>query len=506
MDLHVLPSLIARNIHRHLHRLAAMGVVLVLVFALLLVGNALLAASTEGFRRVYTAYLTGDYTIAPAGAESFTIFGSEALLVAEFEVAPTIIDAPKVVQQLRSDERVQAVAGIVSSTARVQATDSQGAVAGGAENQVLFGVDFSAYTELFPRLELIAGKLPEPGVAAILVQEERYHELNRATGLDSVIGATVLATAATANSFVIRELEVAGVYRYPVEDALLSQVALIDAPTARALNGYVYGAGVGPEVTERDQDLLDSDLDSLFGASDEQGSDDTELSSGLSSEAVPESEFMFDNPFGDEIQATDLQRGVEGTYNFLLLRSNRSASTVERALTNGGFSLEEYRVRGWRPSAGGVAQLVFVLQILLNLALGFVTLGALSVTTNALVLSVLERGKELGTLRAMGAGSGFVSLLIAGEAAAFVLFASSVGLLVGSGGVVVLNALGIELSNPLISMLFGTRVLQAMLTPQLLLWHVGAGVLVAIAAVLYPLKRVLEISPVRAMAGDSYHA
>ena len=76
-----IPRLVARNLVRNLPRLWAMGLALLLVFALLLLGNALLAQSTEGFRRVYTAYVTGDLTVGPAeaGIEDRLLYGHRAL-------------------------------------------------------------------------------------------------------------------------------------------------------------------------------------------------------------------------------------------------------------------------------------------------------------------------------------------------------------------------------------------------------------------------------------------
>lgn len=483
-----------------------MAVVLLVVFAMLLLGNALLAASSAGFRRVYTSYLTGEYTVAPEGAESFTIFGSEALLVSEYQVPPTIINAPDVLNALREDERISAAAGLVSSRARLEGVDPEGG-SKGASNQVLFGVDFQEFFSMFPEFGLVAGEIPQPGEAAVLLQEHRYEDLNRELGQDSVLGEQVLVTTATEGSFTIRELRIAGVYRYPVDDELLRRVALVDAGTARALNGYVQGADDEIELTDTDRELLDADMDDLFGAGDAQAEfDDSEDDLGSFDEF--DLGLWDDTPLLPEAdeEPQGIGRGVDGTFNFILLRSDGSSRAVQSALSEAGFSENQYQVRNWRRSAGGIAQLVSVLQLLLNLALGFITVGALAVTTNALVLSVLERSREIGTLRAMGAGRRFVSLLIAGEAAFFVLVAAVAGLGFGSIGVVALNNAAVELDNPFIAMLFGSTRLEALLSVQLLLWHLVGGLVVALLAVLYPLKRVLEISPVRAMSGDSQHA
>ncbi len=475
-----------------------MGVALVAAFALLLIGNALLLTSSLGFERVYTDHITADLTVAAGTAQEFTLFGSQAFLVGEHEVPPTLTDGPELLEALRRQPGVAAAGGLVSANARLEIDDAE-------LDHVLFGVDFAEYRELFPDLELVSGEWPEPGRAAIILQEERYRELGDELGRELEPGEPVLLTSASANSFTIREVRLAGVFRYPVSDPQLDRVALIDAPTARALNGHIY-ARAPQEDEPGEDDLFEEEIDDMFATRDDAAGDDTAPDDTAEADEITLE--MVEEQFAAEAPAGEVQAGVEGAWSFALVRSSDPSATprsVASALEAEGFAASEYLVRGWRTSAGGSALLVTVLQIVLNLGLAFVTLGALAVTSNALVLSVLERSREIGTLRAMGAHKPFVAALIAGEAIVFVLAAAAVGLLLGGAGAAVLNRAGIEIANPLLVTLFGSERLYATVTMRLVLYHLAGGVLVSLLAVLYPLKRVLGIGPVRAMAGDSQH-
>lgn len=500
----VLPKLIFLNVVRHLPRLWAMGVALIIIFALLVMGNTLLDHSSAGFRDVYAAAVTGNLTISDAAADGFTVFGSEALLVAELHVTPTVLYGGRLLESLRGTEGVQAATGLVSALVRTETGDPTlrdpaflaNPPSRARQEQVFFGVNFSEYFALFPGIELLSGALPAPGEAAILLQPDRYAELQEAFGREDIVGLPLVASSASDTSFTIRELRIAGSFRYSFADPQLARVALADAQTVRALAGHVAGHGVAADAGAVDFGF--SDPADLFSEPAHSGPEAMIEEEGITLDEV-------EGLFAERAEAsqTQAQAGSPDVWNFLLLRSTLPVAAVERSMADAGFPVADYLVRDWRESAGGTAQLVYVLQLLMNAALGFVTLGAWTVTANALVLSVLERGAELGTLQAMGAGRGFVALLIAGEAVVFVSLSATLGVTLGALVGLGLDTVRIELANPIIATLFGGNHLPLRPRFALLLAHVAAGVLLALLAVLYPLKRVFEISPVQAMSGDA---
>src|SRR6185369_6072932 len=116
------------------------------------------------------------------------------------------------------------------------------------------------------------------------------------------------------------------------------------------------------------------------------------------------------------------------------------------------------QVRGWRDTVGGNALIVWLLQVLFNVGLFFVTSAAALVGINGLALSVAERTQELGTLRAMGATRGRVAGLVTVESLFLVAGAGLVGVAIGTGAVAWLGETGIALPTPYLQALFGAAM------------------------------------------------
>ena len=507
-------KLVLRNIARNVRRLLPMVVMLAISFLALLVGNAVLARSAGALKRTYVDHVAGHLSVSATSESTFTIFGSEQLLVGEYLTAPTVVEFNELERFVRDMDEVRATAGLVSSVARVR-------VGGRRQDQTLFGVDSSEYTDMFPELELVAGSFPQPGSRGIVLQVPRGPsdngaESSPATGRDAtgpawteaVVGKSALLAVARETSFTLREVPVTGVFSYPVEDRLLDTVALVDPETARALNGYIYGAREEQEIPEEQRDLLDSDMDSMFGAGDQTASDGGGLGAtggrvndqGSGGQTDPDALIQ---SLEEQREAEAARETIPGAWNFLLISAENAgaADAVADKLRKAGYTEDNgYLVRGWRQTVGGTAQIVSYLQLMFNIGLLFVAFGAAVITTNALVLSVLERTREIGTLRALGASKPRVALLIGMETVIVVVGAALFGVALGAGATGVLNDSGLTIDNRYINILFGGQAITGTVTSSLVLWHLAAAAGLAIVAVLYPLKRALGISPVEAMA------
>jgi len=461
-----------------------MVVILAVSFLSLLLGNAVLARSARALRATYASHVSGHLSVAARTESTFTIFGSSQLLVGEYLVPETILEYPKLEEFARSLPRVRSTAGLVSALARVSA-------GGRSHEQTVFGVDFAEYQRMFPSLELTRGRFPEPGERGVVLQE--------ATGWPAdIVGEEALLAVARETSFTLREVPVRGMFRYPVDDELLSTVALADPDTARALNGYIYGAADEAEIPEEQQELLDSEMDSMFGGRD--GAAGAGKASDPASATDPEALL---EQLRDRREADQARRTVEGAWNFLLISTQEpgQADAVMRRLRRAGFGEDEgYLVRDWRDTVGGNARIVSYLQLLFNAGLLFVAFGAAIITTNALVLSVLERTREIGTFRALGASRARVGTLIAAETVIVVVGSALAGLALGALATRVLNGAGLVIDNRYIELLFGGGPVAGRVDAGLILSHLAAAGVLSVVALVYPLKRALGISPVEAMA------
>jgi hypothetical protein len=260
--------LVLRNVIRNLPRLAPMVVIIVAVFATMVVGNAVLAASGASLYDTYARLVSGDLSVSPAAETNFTIFGSDQLLVGEYLIQPTLADFAGLQQRVESIPEVRVTAGLVSAAANVS-------VAGRRVNKTVFGVEPESYTAIFPDLEMTAGAFPRPGEPGVVLQIDQVPGAAEADGpaaleaaASSILGTPALLAGGYGGSFTLREVPVTGVFRYPVDDALLNGVVLTDVDTARALSGYLYGALETVEISAEEEELFSADVDDLFGGDD----------------------------------------------------------------------------------------------------------------------------------------------------------------------------------------------------------------------------------------------
>ncbi len=494
--------LAARNVLRNLHRLAPMMLSLVLVFTLLVIGNAVLGTTINALYSVYARNVTGDLTVSSKDKNNFTVFGSDQLLVGQYLVPPVLVDFPYLHSMAESLPEVRSASGLISSAARVE-------IGGQFQNSVVFGVDFGSYPQLVSGLNLEAGFFPEPGEPGIVIQSRGWQNAEK------LIGEKVLLAAGLGRSFTLREVPLTGIISYPVSDEMLDTVVLVDAGTARALNGYLYNFAGDVSISEEEQTVIESDFDSLFsmgvdeGEAGSGGIDPMALFSGDPGDpgdpgnlvnVVPET--VKAESDSSDLVVTDLSPGADA-WNFLLvsLYDKNDINKVSSRLAGLGYNEKRgYLIRDWSASVGGSAQLAWFLQLLFNIGLLFVSFGAVIVATNALLLSVLERTGEIGSLRAMGATRMRISLMIFLETLMVVFGSALIGIFLGRLGTECLNAKGIVIDNPYIKILFGGEPVRGDITLQNVTSHLVAAFCLTLISMLYPLKRALGISPVEAMS------
>jgi putative ABC transport system permease protein len=476
-----------RNVFRNTRRLAPMVGTIVLIFALLLVGNAILDTTIDSLYTLYARNLSGDLTIAPADENNFTLFGSDQLLVGQFLVPPVLVGVPELEEHLAAMQEVRSVAGLVSSAARVELGKQK-------RESVVFGVDFGSYPQVVDGLRLEAGSFPEPGKPGVVLQSRTWQ------GAEKLIGSTVLLASSLGRTFTLREVPLTGLVSYPVSDPVLDSLVLTDADTARALNGYLYGSGPLAPLPEEDMDSLHSDFDDLFGAPS-----GNKKTSGTPSDSAVDPLALFSSPdsAGSPPVVEPAGGREEGAWNFLLvsLHNRRDLGTVLSSLSGAGYTREQgFVVRNWRDSIGAGAQLASFLQLLFNIGLLFISFGAVVIAANALLLSILERTGEIGTMRALGAGKMRIALMVSLETLMVVFAGALAGIVLGAIAISRLNAGRLIIDNPYIQILFGGDPIRGTLSLALVARHLAAALVLTILAMVYPLKRALGIKPVEAMA------
>lgn len=118
---------------------------------------------------------------------------------------------------------------------------------------------------------------------------------------------------------------------------------------------------------------------------------------------------------------------------------------------------------------------------------------------NAMLMSVHERTREIGTLRALGLRRGVIARLFVCEGLALGSLAAAVG--VGLGGALVLHwgARGIPLDNISLTWMAGGDVLYPVLRPERVLLAAGSICALSTLAALYPALSASRLEPREAL-------
>ena len=136
-------------------------------------------------------------------------------------------------------------------------------------------------------------------------------------------------------------------------------------------------------------------------------------------------------------------------------------------------------------AASAVGDIITVIQLLLALAMVIAILGVV----NILVLSVLERVREFGMLRAIGMRRGQVRRMVTLESMLISLFGALLGIVVGTGiGVAVVKGLASQ------------GITNLALPWGLLIGYVVAALVIGVLAAFGPAARAAKLNVLEAIA------
>ncbi len=158
------------------------------------------------------------------------------------------------------------------------------------------------------------------------------------------------------------------------------------------------------------------------------------------------------------------------------------------------------QVVDWKKAAGLIGQLVTVLQVVLGVGVAVILIVAMAIINNTMMMSVMERTQEVGTLRAIGTRRSTVVGIFMAETLLLGLVAGGLGAAVGLAVVGVLHAVGIPAVADILVLVFaGPRLHPAVSVPGVLV-GILAVVAVALLSALQPTLLAARTSPAVAMS------
>jgi ABC-type lipoprotein release transport system permease subunit len=199
----------------------------------------------------------------------------------------------------------------------------------------------------------------------------------------------------------------------------------------------------------------------------------------------------------------ELDRGVALNAAILLTDPSKIARTardLDAAARAAGLDL---KVVDWQQASGLVGQSVTLFRIVLYTAVLIVFVVALVIINNAMVMATLQRVKEIGTMRAIGAQRRFVLAMLLVESVTVGILFGALGAALGAGVVWLIRRTGgIPATNDQLHFFFSGPTLLPRLGTTSLAVSLAIVVLVGVLSGLYPALLAMRVTPVEAMAAE----
>lgn len=219
----------------------------------------------------------------------------------------------------------------------------------------------------------------------------------------------------------------------------------------------------------------------------------------LSPEGPRKKEDLFSRRYGQN----EIDGGVAKNAAVILKDPSRIRETLRDIAAISQRDGLQIKTVTWQEASGMVGQFVTLARLVLYTAVLIIFAVALIIINNAMVMATLQRVKEIGTMRAIGAQRRFVVLMLLVESVAVGLAFGAVGAALGAGVVWLIRASGgIPATNDQLYFFFSGPSLLPRLGVQSVAISLAAVLLVSILSGIYPAILATRVAPVEAMHSD----
>jgi ABC-type lipoprotein release transport system permease subunit len=381
-------------------------------------------------------------------------------------------------------------------------------VGGGSLPLRYVATDLGAFARAFHGLEVVEGTPVPPGARGILLgkryAEETAKERIRVGDVITLEAPARTGYAASVNVKVYGLVQFKGLER----SDLAGLMSLVDLATWR----HLYGYPTPEQAAEIDE------IKAAAGVRDvPRGRAEAELFGEGAGDlvergrAAPLGGHLPDGParrrggaaLGEVYTQSEIDGGVVKNAAVLLVDDRRTPETIraiDAACRREGLPI---RAVSWLEASGTVGQFVTLARVVLYGAVFILFAVALVVINNATVMATLNRVKEIGTMRAMGAQRRFVLLMVLLETMAAGLVFGVGGAALGSGIVWLIGAAGgIPATNGDLYFFYS----GPSLLPRLGAASLGGALVIVLGvsalSALYPALLATRVAPAVAMQTD----
>lgn len=497
-----------RNLMEHKAKTYIIGILIALGVVVLIVGNAFMDTAAEGIERAFIDNYTGHIMISGVADGKVSLFGVQS--PGRMEETPTIPHLAEVMERVENMEGVKAYSPQLTGFGLIGLPDVEGRAF-----TLMFGIQPESYRKLFDNVEIIEGRYLRPGEEGVLmstlqidrikqeIADEQDVEVEDLT-IEFHAGDPLRVSSFGNAGFKIREVPIVGIFDFKLtsEGVGADMITYIDAQTLRALQGLTVVTQDISTLDEEETFLLESegDMESLFTEEEFEiaESNEVDLSEDALLSFLDEEDAAESRP---EIQ-DEPERITGGPWQYILLKlEDPKDMNLTVAALNFWFNREGIAAQAgtWEAAAGPFATTADVIRTVFNVAIIIIGIVAIIIMMNTLVISIIERTPEIGTMRALGAKKGFVWRMFLYETLTVTVVFGIIGIILALIIVLILNIIGIPANNTFLKILFAGDELHPSISGMSIVSSLLIVLVIGFLSHLYPVSVALKIQPIRAI-------
>lgn len=507
----VIFKLAINNLRQQKSKTIIIGLFIAIGMMIVQVGNGFIESVNHGMEKDFRANYTADIIVSapiPNGVY-MDLFGITDLAnVMEVKQIPALPDVKAAEKIISETSGILQKSNIVTTQGILMESDEFL-----LEDQdmmkipvfYMFAGESDAYFKMFPNQKITEGRYPAPGTNEILIDERLKKNFYEYYKSEMQLNQTIYISGVSMQTL-IREAKIVGFYNQPDENSAMYSIIYADPSLARAFADLTYGANFVQELPDEiDFSISDASEDELFGDDDDLFSDSTFDDSFISSSNVDFDDILGDTTLRDQLNKTD-----DGAWHYILLRCEKGMNNEEIAAViedlNNKFTAAGVQAvaRDWEGAAGSFTSSVESISSLFTVLIIILAIVVFIIIMNTMVISVLERTGEIGTMRAIGADKSFVRKLFFCESITLTLGAELLGTILSLVIMTILNACNFTVSDDIAKMILGGGSISFIPTVGNFVSTMIIILVGTILANLYPVSSALKITPLKALSkGDA---
>jgi len=480
-----------RNLTQHKAKTLIIGLLIVLATFLSFLGNSVLGSASSSMKRVFTEQFTGDVMVVPAKMNG-GIFGGQQEDMNGPPIMPTMPEFQKVYELVSARPEVVKVTSQLSSYAMFNLGDD---MAFG----LLFGIEPESYWSTFDAVRVTAGRKIQAGeTGVIMLHENIVKMIKEQTSVELKVGDVFQLNNFGETGFKVREVKVVGTFLFNnANDRTFAFMnpSFVDVQTLRALTGKAVTTAADLKLKEDTKALLAASSDDFF-------SDDSPVKVE-SAKAID-----FDGltaSVADKKAQADAASAREGSWNFQMIKLKPGVNdevfvaSLNQDLKKAGL---QAKAQTWVISASPDSGFFQMIILALNISIILLAIVSIFVIMNTLVVSVMERTSEIGTMRAVGAQKSMIRWMFIVETFLITILSGLIGIALGFLGLVVVNATGIPGPGGWMQAAFPGGILRPEINAKALPFSLIILAIIASISWIFPVAMATKVSPLKAINSD----